>query len=344
MTTNDELSDLLVRGEMQGYLLLSEVEQLSDELEPELRESFYERLELHGIEIRDDRGRPEGPDVTYANGELAAATADSLQLFLNEMARYPLLTAREEVELAQRIERGDVEAKHRMINSNLRLVVSIAKRYQGHDLPLLDLIQEGILGLMRAVEKFDWRLGYKFSTYGTWWIRQAVQRAVADKARTIRIPVNVIEQERKIARAENELTVSLGRPPEDAEVAEALGLTLAKVRAVRAAPRAVTSLERPLGTDGVELRELLPAPGKEPLEEVQVALRIETLRAAVERLPDRQRTIVRLRYGLDGEPATLAETGRRLGLSTEQVRREEAEALQRLSVERELQGLAEQVG
>jgi RNA polymerase primary sigma factor len=344
VTTTEDLTDLLFRGEVQGHLLLSEVEELADDLGAEARESLYERLELHGIEVRDDCGRPEGPEVKYANGDLAAATADSLQLFLKEIARYPLLTATEEVELAKRIERGDVEARHRMINSNLRLVVSIAKRYQGHDLPLLDLIQEGILGLMRAVEKFDWRRGYKFSTYGTWWIRQAVQRAVADKARTIRIPVHVVEQERKIARAENELALSLGRPPEETEIAEALGLPLAKVRAVRAAPRAVTSLERPLGTNGVELRELVPAPGAEPLEEVQVTLGGETLRAAVERLPERQRSIVRLRYGLGGEPATVAETARRLGISVEQARREEAEALRRLSFERELQGLAEQVG
>src|SRR5581483_10693708 len=185
------------------------------------------------------------PDEThYSNETVAAMTTDSLQLFLNEAGRYKLLTAAEEVALAKRIERGDQEAKNLMINSNLRLVVSIAKRYQGHGLSLLDLIQEGVIGLIRAVEKFDHRRGFKFSTYATWWIRQAVQRAVANKARTIRVPVDVFDRERKLARTERELAASLGREPTEEEVVAAAGLTEDELVRVREAARAVTSLDR----------------------------------------------------------------------------------------------------
>src|SRR5581483_7681377 len=191
------------------------------------------------------------PDEThYSNETVAAMTTDSLQLFLNEAGRYKLLTAAEEVELAKRIERGDQAAKDLMINSNLRLVVSIAKRYQGHGLSLLDLIQEGIIGLIRAVEKFDWRRGYKFSTYATWWIRQAVQRGVANKSRTIRIPVHIVEREQKLARAERELLLELERPPPDEELARRAKLPLKHVREVRGAARAVASLDKPVGEDG----------------------------------------------------------------------------------------------
>ena len=201
------------------------------------------------------------------------ATTDALQLFLNEAARWPLLTAAEEVELAKRIERGDKAAKDRMINSNLRLVVSIAKKYQGHGLSLLDLIQEGIIGLIRAVEKFDWRRGFKFSTYATWWIRQAVQRGVANKSRTIRIPVHIAEREQKIARAERELTAKLGRPPTDAELAEAAKLSLKHVNEVRQAARAVTSLDKPLGDDNeASLGDLIAANPTTVEEEVHVSL------------------------------------------------------------------------
>src|SRR3990170_4664846 len=235
--TTESIEALIARGEEQGSLPLSEIELVAGELDPEEVEALYAQLNASQIEVRDDYGREKPGEVTYSNGDLASATSDSLQLFLNEMSRYPLLTAREEVELAKRIERGDRQAKDRMINSNLRLVVSIAKRYQGHDLALLDLIQEGILGLIRAVEKFDWRRGYKFSTYATWWIRQAVQRAVAGKARTIRVPVHVLDAERRLARIEQELLAGLGRPPEDAELAEASGFTLAQILAAREAPR-----------------------------------------------------------------------------------------------------------
>jgi RNA polymerase primary sigma factor len=339
MSVGVQIDELLARGEERGYLLLSEVEETAAELAPLELEALYEQIDARGIEVRDDQGR-EGRAVSYANGDLAAATADSLQLFLNEMARYPLLTAREEVELAKRIERGDARAKERMINANLRLVVSIAKRYQGHDLPLLDLIQEGILGLIRAVEKFDWRRGYKFSTYATWWIRQAVQRAVANKSRTIRVPVHILEQERRIRRAEDRLAASLCRPPEDREIAQELELPVEQVRRVREAPRTVTSLDHPVGLDeGVPMHELIPAPPVEPFEDVEIPLQLEALRGAVARLPEREREVIRLRYGLDGEPVSLAEVGRRLGMTRERARQIEADALERLSLERELQEL-----
>src|ERR671934_85701 len=246
----ERVAALLERGEEQGCLELSQFSEFvqEGELEDEEVAALYERLEERGIDLRDDCGQ-ERADSTYVNGDLAVATTDALQLFLNEAGRYPLLTASEEVELAKRIERGDRAAKDRMINSNLRLVVSIAKRYQGHGLSLLDLIQEGIIGLIRAVEKFDWRKGFKFSTYATWWIRQAVQRGVANKSRTIRIPVHIVEREQKIARAERELNIRLGRHPSDEEVAGATKMRVDQVREVREAARAVTSLDRPLGDE-----------------------------------------------------------------------------------------------
>ena len=339
MTTREDIEALIARSDEAGFLPLSEVEELAGELDPGLLETLYEQLDAHAIAIRDDEAG-EKVEVTYANGDLAAATADSLQLFLNEMSRYPLLTARQEVELAKRIERGDREAKERMINSNLRLVVSIAKRYRGHDLPLLDLIQEGILGLVRAVEKFDWRRGYKFSTYATWWIRQAVQRAVANKSRTIRVPVHVVDLERKIRRAEDRLATSLGRPPEDEEIARELGLPLAQIRRVREAVRTVTSLDQPVGEDeGVPMYELIPGREVESFEDVEIALDARALRAAVARLPERERRVIELRYGLDGAPLSLAEVGRQLGIGPERVREIETKALERLSIERELQEL-----
>jgi RNA polymerase primary sigma factor len=341
---HERIEALLAHGEEDGCIELSEVDELAQaiELEDEDVQAVYEEIERRGIDLRDDCGRSEAPAATYVNGDLAHATTDALQLFLNEIGRYPLLTAKEEVELAKCVERGDREAKERMINSNLRLVVSIAKRYQGHGLSLLDLIQEGIIGLIRAVEKFDWRRGYKFSTYATWWIRQAVQRGVANKAREIRIPVHIVEREQKIARAERELTTRLGRAPEDAEIAKAAKLPLRQVREVREAARAVTSLDRPVGEEGgASLGELTAGESAGPEEEVTVSLAEDTLRRAVSELPQRERDVLKLRYGLNGdvEPASLEEIGRRLGLTRERVRQIEAAALERLAVQREIEAL-----
>ena len=239
--SREALTPMLDAGEDAGCLNLSEFSAAIQEveLEDEELEALYQELEERGISLTDDCGRETATDATYVNGDLAAATTDSLQLFLNEAGRYPLLTAAEEVELAKKVERGDVAAKNRMINSNLRLVVSIAKKYQGHGLSLLDLIQEGVIGLIRAVEKFDWRRGYKFSTYATWWIRQAVQRGVANKSRTIRIPVHIADREQRMGRAERELAAKLGRPPTDEEVSAASKISLKHMKEVREAARAV---------------------------------------------------------------------------------------------------------
>ncbi|MFL6019361.1 MAG: sigma-70 family RNA polymerase sigma factor, partial [Gaiellaceae bacterium] len=231
---HDAIAALIAHGEDEGCVCMSELERISQELEldDEQLAALYQQIEERGLEMTDDCCRENAPDATYVNGDLVNATTDALQLFLNEAGRYKLLTADEEVTLAKRIERGDKAAKDLMVNSNLRLVVSIAKKYQGHGLSLLDLIQEGIIGLIRAVEKFDWRRGYKFSTYATWWIRQAVQRGVANKSRTIRIPVHILERETKIARAERELVAELERQPTDEEISKRAKLPIKQVREV----------------------------------------------------------------------------------------------------------------
>jgi RNA polymerase primary sigma factor len=313
-------------------------------LDEEEVECLYEDLEARGVEVWDDSGRSEA-GVDYDNGALVAATADALQLFLNEIGRYRLLNASQEAELARRVERGDEQARERLITSNLALVVWIAKRYRGQGLSLLDLIQEGVIGLMRAVEKFDWRRGHRFATYATWWIRHAVRRAIATKARAIRIPVSVLEHERRITRAEVRLAATLGRLPSEAEIARAVKLPVAQVRWARAAPRAVASLDQPLfSEEATALAAHIPAETPEPDEEVHVSLREEELRRAlgraVARLPERERKVVELRYGIGGgEPASLAEIGRRLHLTRERVRQIERETLTLLARERELQAL-----
>jgi RNA polymerase primary sigma factor len=337
-----ELQALLDRGEENECLEYSEVDTLVDSLgfgEEEI-EMLYEEIERRGIDLRDDCGREAKP--TYVNGDLATATTDALQLFMNEVGRYPLLTKEQEVELAKRVERGDEEAKEQMINSNLRLVISIAKRYQGHGLSLLDLIQEGIIGLIRAVEKFDWRKGFKFSTYATWWIRQAVQRGVANKSREIRVPVHIVEREQRISRAERDLAPKLGRMPTDEEVAKAARITVPQVNEVRAVARAVTSLDRPIAEEsGTTFQELVAGEDDDVDEAVTINLAQEALHDALAELPDREREVLKLRYGLNGErdPVSLEEIGRQLGLTRERVRQIESAALERLSVRREIAAL-----
>jgi RNA polymerase primary sigma factor len=343
--TSEEIQALIQRGEEEGCLNLSQFSEFvqEHELDGEQLAHLYEELDARSIELTDDCGRKEA-ESTYVNGELAAATTDALQLFLNEAAKWPLLTAEEEVELAKRVERGDEQAKERMINSNLRLVVSIAKRYQGHDLHLLDLIQEGIIGLIRAVEKFDWRRGFKFSTYATWWIRQAVQRGVANKSRTIRIPVHIVEREQKLARAERELLTELGRAPTEQEMAKRAKLPLKQVREVRQAARAVTSLDRPIGLENEgTFGDLIAGEAATPEDEVTYSLLEEALRNAVAQLPEREQQVVKLRYGLNGErdPKSLEAIGRELGITRERVRQIEAEALERLAVNRELDAISD---
>ena len=345
LTVRPEVAALLARGEERGCVNLSEFDELVQALElmDDDVDALESYLEAQGIDIGDDCGRPSVEPTTFRNGELAAATTDALQLFLNEIRRYPLLTAGQEVDLSKRIEQGDLGAKERMINSNLRLVVSIAKKYQGQELSLLDLIQEGIFGLIRASEKFDWRKGYKFSTYATFWIRQAIQRGLANKARTIRIPVHIGQRERKIVRAERDLSSRLGREPTDDEIAAAAELPLEQVEEVRDAARTVTSLDRPIGEEGdTALGDVIEG-GSPPVDqEVEVSLSEELLRRTIEELPETERDVIRLRFGFeDDDPQPLRETGRRLGLSAERVRQIESRALKRLALRRELEALRE---
>ena len=267
--------------------------------------------------------------------------ADSLQLFLAEARRHPLLTAEEEVDLSQRIEKGDMTAKDRMINSNLRLVVSVAKKYQGQGLPLGDLVQEGMLGLIRASEKFDWRRGFKFSTYATLWIRQAVQRGLQNSSRTIRLPVHIGQRERKIARLERELATKLGRDPTEEEISEAVEIPIEEVAEIRAAARPLASLDQPVGEDGdTAMGDLLPSDATDPGQEVVESFGERAVKSAVDALPDGERKVVELRYGLGGSaPTPLRETGQRLGISAERVRQIEERALERLSGEADLAAL-----
>jgi RNA polymerase primary sigma factor len=271
------------------------------------------------------------------------APTDSLDLFLRDAGRHPLLTAAQEVKLTKLVERGDARAKQTMVESNLRLVVSIAKRYRHQGLPFLDLIQEGTLGLMRAVEKFDWRRGYKFSTYATWWISQAVARGLADKARTIRMPVHMVERRQHLDRADRMLSVELGREPTLQEVAERAGLSLPEALAVEAAARASTSLDQPLvAEESAVLGDMFAAEGPLPEERVDSTFRSEALAEALALLGERERTVIALRFGLHGtEPNTLAEIGRRLGFSRERARQLETNALKQLAQLREMEPLAD---
>ena len=271
------------------------------------------------------------------------APTDSLDLFLRDAGRHPLLTAAQEVKLTKLVERGDAGAKQTMVESNLRLVVSIAKRYRHQGLPFLDLIQEGTLGLMRAVDKFDWRRGYKFSTYATWWISQAVARGLADKARTIRMPVHMVERRQHLDRADRMLSVELGREPTLQEVAERAGLSLPEALAVEAAARASTSLDQPLvAEESAVLGDMFAAEGPLPDERVDSTFRSEALAEALALLGERERTVIALRFGLHGtEPNTLAEIGRRLGFSRERARQLETNALKQLAQLREMEPLAD---
>ncbi len=337
--------DLIARSEARGEscVELSELSELVQEadLGDDDAQVLQDLLEARGIDVRDDCGRAGIEQTTYVIDDLAQQTTDAMALFLQEVRRHPLLTREQEVELAKRIERGDLDAKEQLVNSNLRLVISNARKFQGHDMPLLDLIQEGILGLIRAAEKFDWRKGYKFSTYATFWIRQALQRALDNRSRTIRIPVHLGQRERKIARTSRELAAKLGREPTDEEIATAAELSPNDVREARETARVVTSLDRPVGEEEeTALGALLPSDERGPEEEVDISLREDALRRAVDSLPDREREVVNLRYGINGDdPTPLSETGRRLGISQDAVRKLERRALTELAQSRELEAL-----
>jgi RNA polymerase primary sigma factor len=276
-------------------------------------------------------------------GDRGSGVVESLELFLRRARLHPLLTAAEEIELAKRIERGDLEAKERMINANLRLVVSQARRYQGHGLPMEDLVQEGMLGLIRAVEKFDWRRGFKFSTYGTLWIRQAIQRGLQNHGRTIRVPVHVSQRQVKVRKIESDLSTKLGREPTDEEIAAVAELPLEEISELRELSRAMTSLDQPVSEDGeTALGDLLASERPEPHEEVAVNERDQRLGEAVRRLPAAEQSVIRLRFGLAGEePRTLRQAGSELGITAERARQLEEQGLRRLAATAELAGLSE---
>jgi RNA polymerase primary sigma factor len=347
---SDQAKALVEGAEERGYLEAAELEAFS--LEHELNENEIEELtrelERIGLEVRqpaaeaEKEAEKEKEKAEAAETHVLSGSADSLQLFLADVGRHKLLTAAEEVTLAKAIERGDPTAKRRMIESNLRLVVSIAKGYRGLGVPFLDLIQEGTLGLNRAVEKFDWRRGYKFSTYATWWIRQSVQRAVANHARTIRVPVHVVERQQKLSRAARRLEVELGREATKDELAEATGLPIQHVDEALGAAQASVSLNQTVGADDEgELGDLFAdREAADPFDEAEESLRRQGVRRALDALPERERRILELRFGFEGEPWTLEAIGHELDLTRERVRQLEGQALARLSALRDLISLA----
>ena len=343
----EELSPLLEAGREEGCINVSDLSRAGDQLEldEDQVQALQQRLEDEGITVSDDCGNAAAPPTAVSNHQLAGYTTDALQQFLNEAGRHRLLTPQEEVELAKRVERGDLAAKERMINANLRLVVSIARKYQNlGELTLLDLIQEGMLGLIRAVEKFDWRKGFRFSTYATLWIRQAIGRALDERGRTIRLPINVAQRERKIGSAERELSVKLGRSPTIEEIAVHAGLRPEQVQELRDVARRVTSLERPVSAEGdTELGELLPGREPSPEEEVEVSLRDQAVRQVVSTLPEREQDVIKLRFGLNGDrdPVSIREAARRLQLRPAEVQSIERRALEELALRREIAALRE---
>ena len=338
---HEELQPLLERADASGVVEAVELREALEllDLEPGDVEALHKELEERGIEVVD-RQKESAPALPGT--EVLETTTDALQLFLREIGRHPLLTAADEVELSKRIERGDMAAKQRMIECNLRLVVSIAKNYRNQGLPFLDLIQEGMFGLIRAVEKFEWQRGLKFSTYATWWIRQAVARAIADKARTIRVPVHVVERMQKMHRAERHLWTQLAREPSLEEIADEAGLPLQQAIEVRAAARASTSLDQPIGEqEDAVFGDLVAGDDPLPDEVTEKRLQKEALDRALESLPERDRRVLELRYGLRGEePHTLEHIGRRLGITRERVRQIEIESLSRLASLREIEAVA----
>jgi RNA polymerase primary sigma factor len=326
----EPLQAFLGDAEERGSVEESRLEAVAAEHDLEDDEVAALRAELEAREVD-----LVAPARAQAGARDEVVPTDSMSLFMHRAGRYPLLTAAEEVALAKRIERGDREAKERMINSNLRLVISIAKRYQGHDLPLLDLVQEGVIGLNRAVEKFDWRRGFKFSTYATWWIRQACQRAISNQSSTIRVPSHVDERRRKLARVRGELRARLDREPTRDELAEAANLSPQHVEEALDAAEAHVSLNQPVGSeDDGELGDLFDDPtAVDPSEEAVDSLRRLEVRHALGKLPHRERRVLELRFGLDGDPQPLETIGRELGISRERVRQVESEALELLAEE-----------
>jgi RNA polymerase primary sigma factor len=336
LDVNEAVTAFIHNAQERGSVRTTEIDALRQEfdLDEELVAALRAALEDSDVEIEEAAEEPE-LDLTPGAG----GTTDALQLFLNDLGRYPLLTAADEVALAKRIERGDMAAKELMVNSNLRLVVSLAKKYQGHGVSLLDLIQDGIIGLNRAVEKFDYRKGFKFSTYATWWIRQACQRAVANQSATIRIPVHVQERRQKLRRARQRLEVKHGRAPTVEELAEAAQLKLSHAHEALDAVEASVSLNQAIGDGDQEFGDLFAdSTAEDPIELADISLERQRLREALNELDERERRVLELRFGLDEteEARSLEDIGRELGFTRERIRQIETGALQRL--ERLLEG------
>jgi RNA polymerase primary sigma factor len=349
----EELHKLVQDGTEKGFLTYDEIVAGLEEvdLSKEQIEDFYTYLIDHSIELVEGEQHKHPPHEQPALAEeekgpkldlSVEPSLDSLRLYLREIGKVPLLTADQEVYLAKRIERGDMSAKTHMIEANLRLVVSIAKSYLGRGLSFLDLIQEGSLGLIRAVEKFDYRKGYKFSTYATWWIRQAVTRAIADKARTIRIPVHMVEKLNKVVHIERQLVQRLGREPQPEEIALELEMTTEEVREILRMAQLPVSLEKPIGEEEEsELGDFVQDEQAEsPFDTASVQLRREDIQKALDSLPERERKVIELRFGLTGaQPCTLEEVGRAFGVTRERIRQIENNTLKRLETLPEAQGL-----
>jgi RNA polymerase primary sigma factor len=343
--------EVYVRGKEKGFLSPDEVsEMLQDfDLSTDDLEQLYTTLFDMGIDVIEGDG--EQPDDDYSQEEeflskldLAVdhSTSDPVRQYLKEIGKVPLLTAPEEVRLAKRIEAKDVEAKRQLTEANLRLVVSIAKRYVGRGLLFLDLIQEGNLGLIRAVEKFDYSRGYKFSTYATWWIRQAITRAIADQARTIRVPVHMVETINKLVRIQRQLLQELGREPTVEELAREMGVTSTRVRDIQKTAQEPISLEASIGEEeDSELGDFIEdLEAEQPSEVVARKIRREELTRVLDTLPHRERKVLELRFGLKGEhPLTLEEVGERFGVTRERIRQVEAKTLSRLKNYRDAQQL-----
>jgi RNA polymerase primary sigma factor len=351
----DELHKLVQDGQEKGFLTYDEIVTGLEEVEltKEQIEDFYTYLIDHGVELMEGEQHKHPPHEQPALAEeekgpkldlTVEPSLDSLRLYLREIGKVPLLTADQEVYLAKRIERGDMAAKTHMIEANLRLVVSIAKSYLGRGLSFLDLIQEGSLGLIRAVEKFDYRKGYKFSTYATWWIRQAVTRAIADKARTIRIPVHMVEKLNKVVHIERQLVQRLGREPRPVEIAVELAMEPEGVRAILRLALLPVSLEKPIGEDEEsELGDFVPDEQAEsPFDTASLSLRRQDVQRALDSLPERERKVIELRFGLTGGRArTLEEVGRAFGVTRERIRQIENNTLKKLESLPEAQGLSD---
>jgi RNA polymerase primary sigma factor len=342
---SDELKALIAQGRERGYLTFEEIAAMLEEVEvtKEQVRDLHGHLIEHGVDVlaedgltayKEAKGDGAQPEQKKAELDLTVEPSlDSLRLYLRSIGRVELLTADQEIDLAKRIEKGDMSAKRHMVEANLRLVVSIAKGYLGRGLSFLDLIQEGSLGLIRAVEKFDYRRGYKFSTYATWWIRQAVTRAIADKARTIRIPVHMVEKLNRVAHVERQLVQRLGREPEPAEIAAELKVTVREVRDILRVAQMPVSLEKPVGDEEEsELGDFVADESvEEPFEAATEHLQREDIQRALDALPERERQVIELRYGLRGhEPLTLEEVGRAFGVTRERIRQIENNTLKKL--------------